>query len=148
MQYAFKLKEKTAQAQGTDLSISVKDSIEISNRIRKLSFDKAVLMLEDAIKMKTPIKFTKFTNGAGHKTGMGSGKYPINASKEILRLLKSAKANANNKGLSDDLFIENIVVNKASRPWRYGRHRGRKAKRTHIQLQLAEKVKKTIKKAD
>ena len=142
MKYAFKQEEKTARAALLDMSISTKDSIEICNKLRKMNLEKATAFLERVVLKKEAVSFRRFTNGAGHKSGIGSGKYPISASKSFLSLLNLAKANALDKGLSEDLKISLILAQKASTPWRYGRHRGRKAKRTHLQIQLEEIKKK------
>lgn len=138
MKYAFNQEEKTAKAALLDVSISTKDSIEICNKLRKMNLEKAIAFLERVVSNKEAVPFRRFTNGAGHKPGIGPGKYPVNASKTFIRLLKLAKANALDAGLSEKLKISTILAQKASTPWRYGRQRRRKAKRTHLQVQLAE----------
>ncbi len=138
MKYAFKQEEKTARAALLDMSISTKDSIELCNKLRKMNLEKATAFLERVISKKEAVPFRRFTNGAGHKPRIGSGKYPMNASKSFLTLLNLAKANATDKGLSEELKISTILAQKASRPWKYGRQRRRKAKRTHLQIQVAE----------
>ncbi len=89
------------------------------------------------------VRFTRFNKGVGHKPGIGPGRYPIKASKEILDLLKSAEANAQFKVLNTaNLIIGHISANKASDSWHYGRQRRRKMKRTNVEVILAEKVQK------
>jgi hypothetical protein len=109
-------------------------------------------MLQRALDKKEAVPFTRFNNDMGHKPGKGPGRYPQKASKYIIELLKSVKANALAKGLNtDNLIIKKLVANKASRPWRYGRQRRRKAKRTHIEIIVKEiepKTKKENKKSD
>ena len=68
------------------------------------------------------------------KGKMMSGRYPQNASKEIIILLKSLKANA----LAHNLELEKLrlfcMANVASRPYRrFGR---RRFKRSHVQIKL------------
>jgi large subunit ribosomal protein L22 len=138
MKYAFKIEEKAARAALLDMAISTKDSIEICNKLRKMTVDKAIAFLERVVIKKEAVPFKRFTNGAGHKSGIGPGKYPIKASESFLSLLKLAKSNAIDKGLSEKLKVSTILAQKASTPWKYGRQRRRKAKRTHLQIQVTE----------
>lgn len=135
-----KFPENYATAMGKDLPISTKQSIEICKYIRGKSLQRAKKILEEVMEEKQPIPFTRFTTDLGHKPGIGSGRYPYKASMAILSLLKSVEANAQVKGLStNNLVIYHISANKASTPWRYGRKRRVKAKRTHVEVVVAEK---------
>ena len=75
----------------------------------------------------------------GHRHGKGimAGRYPIEAVKEFIKLVKQLKANA----LHHEVEIEKCVIsckaNKAPRPFKKG---GARAKRAHIFLKL-EKTK-------
>ena len=132
-----------ARALGQNLNISTKQSIEICNSIRKKSTVDAKRILTDAINQKVPIRFTRFTNGLGHRRGMASGRYPRNASKEILSLVEAAEANAQFKGLNTaNLIINHVAAQNAGNQWRYGRHRRRRMKRTHVELFVEETVPK------
>lgn len=140
--YAFEgyEKEKMAKVVGRDLPVSTKQSIEICTFIRGKSLEKAKEMLEEVLKMKRPVPFNRFTEGAGHKKGhIAGGRYPLKASAQILELLNSVEANAQQKGLNtSSLTIKHACANKASRPPRYGRMRGLQAKRTHVEIVAAE----------
>lgn len=138
--YSFKnTNDNMAKAYGRDLSISTKHSVEICNRLRGKQLDKAKSMLEKVIAMEQPIKMTRHVGDLGHKRGIGPGRYPVNAAKGILAILKSAESNALNKGLSTaDLQIIHVAAHRAARPWHYGRQRRRKMKRTHIEIVLSE----------
>ena len=136
-------KEKMAKAVGLDLPASTKESIEISNAIRYKSLSRAKAILKDAIALKHAIPYKRFIWDMGHKPGMAAGRFPVKVASLILALLESAEANAQFKGLnSAHLHIVHINANRAARPMRAGRHRGRQAKRTHIELVLQERVKK------
>jgi len=138
-----KTSEHMAKATGKSLSISTKHSIEVCNYLRNKLVDDAKVILKDAIEGKKAIPFKRFCNGAGHKTGIASGKFPVNACKEILRLLEAIEANAQYKGLNtSSLKITTIKANQAARPWHYGRMTRRKMKRTHIDIIVEETVKK------
>ena len=68
-----------------------------------------------------------------------AGRYPQNASREFIRLLKQLNSNA----ISNEIEIENLVVfckaDLGSRPYRRD---GRQGKRTHVTLKLMPKQKK------
>ncbi|MBD3313925.1 50S ribosomal protein L22 [Candidatus Woesearchaeota archaeon] len=132
--------ESMARAVGRDLPISTKQAIEVCNSIRKKNLLKAKAMLENVIKKKQPIEFRRFTNGLGHRKGnLTSGRYPIKTSGNILTILNSAEVNGQQKGLNTSkLSIIHVAAKKASGPMRFGRHRGRQAKRTHIEVVLGE----------
>lgn len=130
---------ESAKASGRDLGISTKDSVVICDFIRGKNLDKAKKILIDAIELKKAVPYKRFNKDLGHKPGIMSGKYPVKSCKEILKLLISAEANAKNKNLDlNSLRVKEIIANKASRPFHYGRFRGRKMRRTHIDITLAE----------
>jgi len=131
--------KNTGRAVIKDADISFKTSVEICNFIRGKNVDKAIRILEDVLEKTQAIPFKVYNRNIGHVPGMGSARYPQKASKIILQLLKDAKANAINKGLSSDLIIAHLVPNKAAEPHHYGRQRGTKMKRSHVEVILSEK---------
>ncbi len=136
--------KETAKAVGKNLSISTKNAIEICSFIRGKSLQKAKEILERVIEKKQAIPFKRFTEGAGHKKGLaGGGKFPVKACAEILNILKLAEANASYKGLNTaSLVLKHVKADKASKPIRYSRHRGRLMKRTHVEVIVEEAKKK------
>lgn len=131
--------EKMARAVVMSASISLKKSIEICNFIRNKRISDAKMLLEDVLKEKRAVPFKRFRNGAGHKKKIGPGKYPKKTSVAFINLLNVAEANAQNKGLSTaDLIVHHICANKASSQMHYGRKRGRKMKRTHVEVYIKE----------
>jgi len=131
--------DNTAKALGRNLPISTKQSIEIGSFIKGKTIVKAKTMLKDVIAKKVAVPFTRFNKDMGHKKGnIAAGRYPINASTEILNILNSAESNAANKGLGSDLFIKMFVANKGTGQWHYGRQRRRRMKRTHVEIIVEE----------
>ena len=130
-----------AKASATSLPISTKQSIEVCNFIRNKKLEKAKAILERVLEKKEAIPFKRFGSDTGHKKGkIGTGRYPQKTAEEILKLLNSVEANAQDKGLNtDDLKIIQLIANKASTPWRFGRKRRRKSKRTHIEIIVKSK---------
>jgi len=133
--------KKEAVVNGRSVPISTKQAIAICNYIKGKNVDKAISELELAEKMRKPIPMR---GEIPHKKGIMSGRYLVNASGEMIRLLRSVKANA----IADNLELEKLKVhgmaNVASRPARRG---GRtKFKRTHVQIKLIPISKVGVKK--
>jgi len=130
-----------AIAKGLGLSISTKDTIEISNKIRGQSTAKAKALLTRVIAKDEPIRYTRFTNGLGHRRGDGAtGRWPVSACKALLKIVHTAEANAQVKGLDvSKLYISSIVPNRGSRSPHHGRKRGIQNKSTHITITVEEK---------
>lgn len=141
MKYATQFDEKTmARAQGVALPISLKQSAEVCRFIRNRKYSQAVRLLEYVSEMKIPVPYSRFNRGGtGHKPGMAAGRYPVKVCKYMLKLLKSVNANASQKGLdTNSLVIKAVVAKQGPKTFHYGRHRGRKAKRTHIEIIVME----------
>ncbi|MDO8642325.1 MAG: 50S ribosomal protein L22 [Candidatus Woesearchaeota archaeon] len=139
--YSFPDYEKGSMVRviGRDVSISTKHSIEVCNTLRHRNIAVVKRILEDAIALKRPIPFKRYTNGAGHKPGMAAGQFPKNACTAILNLIKSLEMNAQHKGLNTSrLVIIHAVANKGARPYRISRQRGRRMKNTHLEFVARE----------
>src|SRR3989338_5723287 len=135
------MKEQSAKALGKDLPISTKQSVEICNHIRNRQVTEARKILQDAMAEKKAIPIRRFNKDLGHKTGIGPGSYAPKASGFILKIIEEASANAQSKGLNTSkLNIVHISANRAALPWRFGRQRRIKAKRTHIAVVLEERT--------
>lgn len=141
------VEEYSAIVRGRNLSISFKDSIEISDFIRGKNLEKAKRLLQEVLEKKRAVPLKKFNMNRGHKRGrIAAGRYPINASISFLKLLNSVESNAQDKGLDvSSLYIKEIKTNKAARPWHYGRRRGIKMKRTHVDIKMEERKKEAKK---
>jgi len=132
-------KMKEAVVNGQDLRISTKHSIAICNFIRGKDIDVAVKELGEVENMKRAIPMR---GEIPHRKGMMSGRYPVKAAGEFIRLLKSLKANAIYHDLELEKYKIACIPNIAARPQkRFGQAR---FKRTHVQLKLIPitKVKK------
>jgi len=121
-----------AVVNGKSLFISTKHAVAICNLIRGKNIDKALSMMENAEKMKIAVPMS---GEIPHRKGkIMSGRYPIKAAKEFIKLLKSLKVNA----LMNELELEKYKIfckaNIASRPYRrFGKGR---FKRTHVEIKL------------
>ena len=142
--YAFNnVREHMAIASGRNLNISPKQCIEICNHIRGRKTAQAKMILEDAMALKRAIPFKRFTNGLGHKPGIASGRYAVNACTQILKIIKAAESNAKNKGLSGThLTLIHAAAQRGPKQWHYGRQKRSEFKNCHVEIVVAE-VKET-----
>lgn len=127
------IKKFEAIARGVSLPISKKHSMYICQFIKNKSINKAINDLEKVIKFK---EIVPFKGEIPHRKGMMSGRYPINASKYFIKLLKGLKGNIIANGL--DLEKTKLYIGSASwsaRPMKTG---GRRAKRTNVILRAKE----------
>ncbi len=118
--YAYQQKtkdEKVARIQGVDLRISPKESYEVANTLRGMNLAKAKKLLEQVVELKTPIRYGRYNHGGtGHRKGhFGQGRFPVNTSKQFLKLLNSLEANAGFKGMNaSQLVLFHIAAHKAA----------------------------------
>src|SRR3989344_3639355 len=141
--YGYSSKLEGARAVGRDLPISTKHSAEVCRFIKGRSLKTAKKLLEEVMVKKRAVPYKKHTWDLGHKAGIGSGRYPVKACMNILKILESAETNAQFKGLNtSNLGVTHIAAQRASQPRHYGRHGGRTMKRTHIEVILQEQAKK------
>lgn len=135
------VKEK-AIVNGFSLKISPKDSKYICKAIKGKSIDAAIELLEDVIvkKKAIPMKGAEIPHRKGK--GMMSGRYPLNASREFIHLLKQLKANADVNGIENPI-ITIAMANKAQLPYK---REGRRGKRAHVYIEVKEKTKVMVKK--
>jgi len=129
-------KKDYALVKGNDLPISTKESMDICSMIRGRSTEKAIKMLEEVIAFKRVVKMNK--REVPHQKGKGvmAGRYPMNASREFIRMLKQLNANAIVNGLEIEKCKIFCKADFASRPYKRG---GAKFKRTHVLLKLETK---------
>jgi large subunit ribosomal protein L22 len=139
--YTVPIGEKSACAVGMNLPISLKQSVEVCNFIRGKPVEKAKALLASVIAEKQPVPYKQFNGDVGHRKGnMAAGRYPIKTCTHILQIVESAESNAQFKGLvPKDLILKQVCAQGASNTPRYGRQRGRYAKRIHIEVVVEEK---------
>ncbi len=139
---------RTAIASGRDLRISFKHAVEICSSIRGLTLEEAKKLLEDVINMKRPIPFKRYHGKLGHRkqlTKWHSGRYPVKAAKEILKILKSAEANAEYKGLNvSKLWVVHAAAHKGTKirkyiPRAFGRATPYFKELVHVEIGLEER---------
>lgn len=147
-------REAVAKALGRELPISYKESVEIAKVIRGMRLREAIELLEKVVKKEVPIPFTRFNGGVGHRRALAklygrwkvqSGRYPVKAAKYILKVLRNAENNAEQKGLDvDNLTILHIATHrgryiKRYMPRAFGRATPKFRTTTHIEVIVGEK---------
>lgn len=150
--YSVKIKdreeEKIAKAIGIELRISPKSSAEICTAVRKKNVEKAKEFLNDVVGMKRPVPMKRFKTGIAHRKGLEkacAGKYPVKAASQILKVLESAEANAEYKGLDTErLFIKHISTQRGRVirgiiPRAFGRATAHNEQTTNIEVILQER---------
>ena len=142
-----KVVKDVAVVNGYSLRISTKHSMWIGKMIMRKPIDRAIEMLELVLKKKMAVPMTSLEVPHRKRSLMpgrvgGGGKFPTNASKEIIHLLKQLKANCEVNGVENPV-ITLFVANIASLPYRRDRTRG---KRTHIHIEARDKTKLMVKK--
>ncbi len=108
-----------ARLEGVDAS--VKDLVQVCGNIRRKDIAFALALLEKAAEGKIPLRFRSNNKRLGHRRELGGkkGRYPRKSAKIVLGVLKSALANAQQKGLSEELIVTHACANKVARHLRY-----------------------------
>jgi large subunit ribosomal protein L22 len=97
--------EKTARSQGHELHVSPRHCVELCRELRGKSLEAAKAYLEEVTRLKKAVPFKRHSSGVGHRAGIrgwDAGRYPQRAAGEMLKVLNSAEANAEYKGLDTD----------------------------------------------
>jgi large subunit ribosomal protein L22 len=142
--------ERMARASGRDLHISPKEAREICEAIKHMQLDTAMKYLERVAQKKEGVPYRRFKKNVPHhpeiadRFGIPSGRYPVKASSEILKVLKNAKANAESKGLDTErLKISHACAQAAMRMKNYvqrafGRSTPYNHPLTHVEIIVEE----------
>lgn len=126
-------KKEEVIAKGLSLHASLKQCMAISRFIKNKTIEQAIADLGEVIKLKRAIPFT---GEIPHRKGMMSGRYPLNASKLIVTVLKGLKGNA----LANGFALENTKITFASANWasRPAKRGGARFKRVNILFKAKE----------
>ncbi|MBI4451725.1 50S ribosomal protein L22 [Candidatus Woesearchaeota archaeon] len=139
MQYRYSTKtENAAKAVAKAAPVSTKHAMETCNLIRGQNLAKAKQTLQDVIELKHAVPLKHHNQAVAHKHGMAAGRYPVTVCKHLLAVLESAEANAQFKGMGANLIVKHASAQTGPTTKRYGRHIGREAKCTHLEVVLAE----------
>ncbi len=128
------------KAKGESLPISFKKSVEFCRLLMGKKLSLAYKIIDEVKAMKTAVPFKRYNASVAHKKGIGPGRFPIKTAIELEKMLKNAEKNATSKGLdANSLVILHMSADKGPTTYKPSRHRGRVAKRTHIEIVLISK---------
>jgi large subunit ribosomal protein L22 len=139
--------DRTAIASGRDLRISPKAAREICRYLRGMSLQRAKEILKEVMDLKRPIPYYRHRKKIPHRRGVegfASGRYPVKAAREILKVLEAAEANAEFKGLyAERLRIIHIAAHRGRIikdyiPRAFGRSSPSFQHLTHIEVAVEE----------
>jgi len=146
--YAFQNFDPTRHVRAAlrEKTISHKHAREIAVAIKGLNVEKAREYLIYVTQLKRSVPFRRFKNQVGHKSDPGtmSGRYPLKAATEILKLLDNLESNAEYKGMDlDRLKIINATVHKGRllkrfTPRAMGRSSAKNDAMTHVEIVAQE----------
>ena len=108
--------EKTAKAMLRERHVSHKHSKEIAREIKGKTASEAVEYLQAVAAGERSVPFRSHNGGVGHRKdidGWDAGRFPNKASKEFLKLLENAIANADNQGFDgESMQIAHVAAHK------------------------------------
>ena len=138
MTYGYSIKDMNttrAHAVMQDVPISYKVAVLIGRKIKGMPVPKALAFLKDVQTKRQAVPYSKFNDSVGHRPGsLGPGRYPQKAAKLFEQLVASAAANAQDRDLSGDIWVEFVVAQRASQPFHPGRVGRRVFKRSHVEI--------------
>ena len=143
-------KETMAKAFGSNLSISLKKSVEVANYIKGKKVSSVINFLERVVEQKAVVPYKRYRAEMPHKRGKGidSGGYPVNVAKEFLRLIKSAQSNAKEASKDGEMYLISVSARKGVQRYHAGRYFGRKMKATNVEIILGPKKNESKKKSE
>lgn len=137
--------EKTARALLRDAPVKPKHAVNVCRAIKGKAVESAKVFLKAVVAGEQAVPFLRHKRNVNHRTGMGPGLYPRDASKAILALVESAASNAEYKGLDPEkMFISHVAAHRAKPiPGTMQRAQGRatpwNTSTSHIEIVLAER---------
>jgi ribosomal protein uL22 len=139
--------EQMARANGVNLAVSLKKSVETLKSIKGKRVESAITFLESVTEQKSVVPYNKYRTEMPHKRGAGiaAGGFPVNVAKAVLVLLKNAQKNAIEREISGTLYVQSASARKGSRKYHMGRNMGRLMKSTSIEvIVVGREVKKAV----
>ncbi len=99
--------ETSAKAFGKDMPCSPKSGRNVARAIKGMPVSRAKVFLSEVADLKTAVPFTVRKRKIAHRRGkgFGPGKYPKKVAQHFLKVLESAEANAEYKGLDTDSLV-------------------------------------------
>ncbi|WP_337860264.1 50S ribosomal protein L22 [Ferroplasma sp.] len=107
-----KMPEKHARAQVRETDISMKDAVNVAHFLKDMDLETAKNSLDLVMEKKIAVPYFRYLDSVSHRRATGPGRYPVKAIKAFKKLLDDVSANAEFKGLTDDLKIFHLSASK------------------------------------
>jgi large subunit ribosomal protein L22 len=133
-----------ARARGVELPMSPKKTYEVLNAIRGLPVDRAQTFLEEVVALRRAVPFRRYNQETSHKKRTGPGRYPKKVAANVLKILTSARENAEYEGLDTDRLVVAVAasargrIRKANMPRAHGRATSWHEQTTNVEIVLLE----------
>jgi large subunit ribosomal protein L22 len=138
--------EKTAIASAREIPVKPKHVVNVCKAIRGMRLEQAKNYLEGVQELKIAVPFVRYKRKVAHRRGkIGPGQFPEKAAGYVLRVVKSAEANAEFKGLDPErMWISHAAMQKSapiqgSMPRAQGRATPWNTSTCHIEIVLEER---------
>lgn len=133
-------KESMGRSSGSNITISLKKSVETARFLRGKKVSTAIHLLEGIIDQKTAVPFVRYGTEMAHRRGKGiaAGGFPVKVAQEFLRLVKSAQKNAVEQEVSGDLYLLGVSARQGNKRHHTGRNPG-KMKSTNVEIVVGVK---------
>lgn len=137
-------KESMARASATNLSISLKKTVETAKEIRGKKVSSVLHFLEEVANQKAVVPYRRYRAEMAHQRGKGidTGGFPVHVAQALTKLLVSAQKNAANQEISGELYVLSVSARKGTARYHYGRYGGRAMKSTNVEVIVGVKAKK------
>lgn len=117
---------------GRNLDVSAKDSRELCHALQGMTIQNARKYLENVIALKQVVPYTRHVKEVPHHKGIATGRWPKKAAGRILKVIESAKANAEQIGKDEEgLVIQLINTSRGNLKSGYGGKRSMHRKGRH-----------------
>ena len=136
--------EKTSKAIGKEISVSPKHCREVLKELKGMKVEQAKEYLEGVIEKRTPVPYSRYKMWLNPKPKVGPARYPEKAAKAILKVIESARANAEYKGLDSENMKIKVAcahrgrIQKAYMPRAFGSSSPWNEQTTSIEIILEE----------
>lgn len=125
-------KREVVVARGIGLKVSPKQCVYICKIIRGKNPESAIARLQDVIDERLAVPMSGLEVGHRKGKGLAGGKFPKNACRAVMDIVKQAAANTIVAGIENPVIVI-AKSDRASAPLRRG---GRKAKRCHLYVEI------------
>lgn len=138
--------EKTAIASAREVPVKPKHVVNVCKAIKGMRLEQAKEYLEAVQRLERAVPFRRYIRQVKHrKGGIGPGQFPVKAAAKVLKVIESAEANAEFKGLDPErMWVAHAAMQKSAplrgmMPRAQGRATPWNTSTCHIEIVLEER---------